>query len=217
MATTKSDVAGDLADPIPLDPPPRALPAFLLLCFDRPHFYNRDWMAILCGLSIVSALHSRSRWRPVCPHCSIGRSRRHAFYLPPRRCHGELVRARPESRPHPLLPRRRHRRSNRRRGRRRRVAADLQSLPRVPARPHRDVHPRCHSRAPGTRTVPVGQPIPRARPRSRHLLAADQPDAVAGFLAQLLWHSSSHAVIHLPRAYARTNHTWTAIPQRGLA
>jgi hypothetical protein len=65
-----------------------------ILCFDRPRFYNREWMAVLCGLSVVTACLTVTLGTRLSPLVQIS-SPAVTLLLCLLVCHGELVRARP--------------------------------------------------------------------------------------------------------------------------
>jgi hypothetical protein len=67
-----------------------------ILCFNHPHFYSRDWMAILCGLSIVSACLTVTLGTRLPPLVQLS-APAVTLFVCLLVCHGELVRARPDT------------------------------------------------------------------------------------------------------------------------
>ena len=65
-----------------------------ILVFDRPAFYHRDWMALLCGLAIVSACITATLGTTLAPLIQIA-APAVTLFICLLVCHGELVRSRP--------------------------------------------------------------------------------------------------------------------------
>ena len=67
-----------------------------IVCFDRPNLYDRQWFGILCGFAIVAACLAATLGTRLSPLVQIG-APAVTLFVCLLVCHGELVRARPDS------------------------------------------------------------------------------------------------------------------------